>query len=449
MQRYQLKGRECVFYILRQWPKIVVGALLLGLAFGGLRGFRTYRSWDKDKADIADLHRRYDEYIDYYNQTLAMYQEDITDTQDSIADYSAMLGGATFLRYDENAIGIAQAELYFSSTTDDALQDGTIDLFANVLNNEIDWDKVKEAGNVETTFAEKLFVITQSENSNNVLSLKLFAEDDATALTMLNEILSQATDIKAELSNQIGGFDYSVVGLSSHIGRDEDFITMKEEIQEKFNDIQNHLNSVNQSLDELAGPPELRAMPTAPKIALSIVKHFVFGCVVGVPAIAALFYFLFYLNGMLHSAEEMSFYSESITMAYDAMGKSRFAKINRFIAKKENRGVLYSQEDAIVRTAFNIKAKYPDVKKVIFTGVSSEDAMESVKKVLSAVKDTGITFKTEKDILTDKAAFESLIDSDAVIIVERLDKTSVALIKQEVEQIRIAGKDVVGSLIFR
>ncbi len=449
MQRYQLKGRECVFYILRQWPKIVVGALLLGLAFGGFRGFRTYRSWDKDKADIADLNRRYDEYIDYYNQTLATYQEDISDTQDSIADYSTMLGGATFLRYDENAIGIAQAELYFSSTTDDALQDGTIDLFANVLNNEIDWDKVKEAGNVETTFADELFVITQSENSNNVLSLKFFAEDDATALTMLNEILSQATDIKAELSNQIGGFDYSVVGLSSHIGRDEDFITMKEEIQEKFNDIQNHLNSVNQSLDELAGPPELRAMPTAPKIALSIVKHFVFGCVVGVPAIAALFYFLFYLNGMLHSAEELSFYSESITMAYDSTGKSRFSKINRFIAKKENRGVLYSQEDAIVRTAFNIKAKYPDVKKVIFTGVSSEDAMESVKKVLSAVKNTGITFKTEKDILTDKAAFESLIDSDAVIIVERLDKTSVALIKQEVEQIRIAGKDVVGSLIFR
>ena len=75
--------------------------------------------------------------------------------------------------------------------------------------------------------------------------------------------------------------------------------------------------------------------------------------------------------------------------------------------------------------------------------------MESIRKSLSAVKDTGITFKTEKDILTDKAAFESLIDSDAVIIVERLDKTSVALIKQEVEQIRIAGKDVVGSLILR
>ena len=340
MQHYQLKGRECLFYILRQWSKIIVGALIFGLAFGGLRGFRTYRSWNKDKADIADLHRRYDEYIDYYDQTITMYQEDIADTQNSIADYSAMLGGAEFLKYDENAIGIAQAEFYFRSTTDEALPEGTIELFSNVLSNEIDWEKVKQAGNVETTFADKLLVVAHSENSNNVLSLKFFAEDDATALAMLNEVILQATDIKAELNSQVGGFDYSVVGLSSHIGRDEDFINMKEEVQDKFNDIQNHLNSANQSLGELAGPPELREMPTAPKIALSIVKHFVFGCVVGVPAIAALFYFLFYLNGMLHSAEELSFYSESITMAYDSTGKSRFSKLNRFIAKKENRGVL-------------------------------------------------------------------------------------------------------------
>lgn len=449
MHKYQSKGRECFFYILRQWPKIVVGAILIGLAFGGLRGFRTYRSWDQDKADIADLHRRHDEYIDYYEQTVAMYQDDIADTQDSLADYSAMLGGATFLRYDENAIGIAQAELYFSSSTDEALPDGTIELFANVLNNEIDWDSVKAAGNLETTFADRLLVITHSENSNNVLSLKLFAEDETAALDMLNEILSQANGIKAELNSQIGGFNYSVVGLSSHIGRDDDFITMKEEIQDKFNDIQNHLNSVNQALEELAGPPELREMPTAPKIALSIVKHTVFGCVVGVPAMAAIFYFLFYLNGMLHSAEELSYYSESITMAYDATGKSRFAKLNRFIAKKENRGVLYSQEDAIARTVSNIKANNPDIKKVIFTGVSAEDAMDSIKKSLGSVKDSGITFKAEKDILTDKAAFDSLNESDAVVIVEKLDKTSIALIKKEVEQIKIAGKEVVGTLIVR
>ena len=449
MQHYQLKGRECLFYILRQWKKIIVGALLIGLALGAFRGFKTYRSWDKDAADIVDLHRRYDEYIDYYDQTIAMYQDDIADTQDSLADYSAMLGEAAFLRYDENAIGIAQAELYFSSTTGEALSDGTIELFSNVLNNELDWEKVKEAGNVETTFPDELLVVTQSENSNNVLSLKFFAEDDAMALAMLNEILSQADDVKAELNAQVGGFEYSVVGLSAHIGRDEDFITMKAEVQDKFNDIQNHLNTVNQALEELAGPPELREMPTAPKIALSIVKHFVFGCVVGVPAMAAIFYFLFYLNGMLHSSEELSYYSEAITMAYDATGKSRFAKINRFIAKKENRGVLYSMEDAIARTASNIKAKYPDVKKVIFTGVSSEDAMESIKKSLSTVKDTGITFKTEKDILTDKATFDSLNDSDAVVIVERLDKVSIALIKKEIEQIRIAGKEVVGTLIVR
>lgn len=448
MQHYQLKGRECLFYILRQWNKIIVGAILIALLFGAFRGFRTYRSWDQDKADIEDLHRRYDEYMAVYQPTIDMYNNNIVEKQTAITDYYQLLCEAEVIRFDDNDTGIAVATLYFDSTSDEELPDGISSLFTDVLVNSIDWEAVAAAGETDTIFIERMLVVGDTEEAGNVLTLKYFGRDDEAALAMLSEILDQAEDVKDDLALQIDGFDYSVVSLSSYTGRDADYVNLKTEIQNQYNLLQIELSNLYTNLEEVEGPPELRDMPGKRQIAFSIAKYCVFGGVMGVVFMVAVYYLLFYINGMLHSTEELSYYTDSQTMAY-ASEQKRFAKLNTFLAKKENRGIIYSQEDAIARTVSNIKAKYPDAKKVIFTGVSFADSMDDIKKTLSSVKDSGITFLVSRDILTDKEALESLNNSDAVVIVEKLDKTSIALIKKEIEQIRIFGKNVVGTLIYR
>ena len=444
MHNYQSKGRECFYYILRKWPKIIVGAILIALLFGAFRGFRTYRSWDQDKADIEDLHRRYDEYMAVYQPTIDMYNNNIVEKQTAITDYYQLLCEAEVIRFDDNDTGIAVATLYFNSTSDEELPAGISSLFTDVLVNSIDWEDVAVAGDTDTNFIERMLVVGDTEETGNVLTLKYFGRDDEAALAMLSEILDQAEDVKADLALQIDGFDYSVVSLSSYTGRDTDYVNLKTEIQNQYNLLQIELSNLYTNLEEVEGPPELRDMPGKRQIAFSIAKYCVFGGVMGVVFMAAVFYLLFYINGMLHSTEELSYYTDSQTMAYDSK-KKRFAKINTFLAKKENRGILYSQEDAVTRTVANIKSKYHDVSKVMVTGTCIDANKESLKKALSSVKD----FKVENNILTDKDAFTSLKDYDAVVIVEELDKTSVELIKREVEQIKIAGKEVVGSLIAR
>lgn len=446
MHNYQSKGRECFYYIVRKWPKIIVGAILIALAFGALRGFKTYRSWDQDKADIEDLHQRYEEYMGYYTPTLEMYNDSIAAKQESITQYYQQLCEAEVIRFDDNNTGIATATLFFSSTSDDELPADVASIFADVLVNSIDWSSVAEVGDTDENFIDKMLIISSVSETGNSLNLKYFASDEDAALDMLNSILSQAEDIKDDLSNQIDGFDYTILNSSSFIGRDEEYLSLRNDIQNQYNILQIELSDIYTAVEELEAPPELRDMPTKAQICKSIIKYCILGGAVGVVFFAAVFYLLFYLNGMLHSTEELAYYTGAQAIAYDS-AKKRFAKINNLIASKENRGILYSDEETVARVVSNVKSMYPDASRVMFTG--SKAIPESLQKCLKEAKNSGLSLCAANNVLTDKKALDSLLDCDTVVLVEELDKTSVELLKKEVEQFNISGKKVAGAVIVR
>lgn len=446
MHNYQSKGRECFYYIVRKWPKIIVGAILIALAFGALRGFKTYRSWDQDKADIDSLHQQYDEYYGYYSATLQMYNDSIAAKQESITQYYQLLCESEVIRFDENNTGIATATLYFSSTTDESLPSDVASIFSDVLVNSIDWSLVAQVGDTDENFIDSMLIVTNVSETGNSLNLKYFAMDEYAALDMLNSILDQAESIKSDLRNQINGFDYTVLNSSSFAGRDEEYITLKTDIQNHYNILQIELSELYTAVDGLEAPPELRDMPTPTQICKSIIKYCILGGAVGCVFMAAVFYLLFYLNGMLHSTEEMAYYTDSQAIAYNS-GKKKFAKINTLIARKENRGILHSDEEAVARIVSNAKSMCPDAAKILFTG--SHSVPKTLQKTIKGTKDSGISLCVANNVLTDKNALDSLRDCDAVVVVEELDKASVELIKKEVEQFNISGKKVVGSLIVR
>ena len=87
MHTYQSKGRECFYYILRNWPKIVIGALLIALAFGARTGINTKKTWEQKKADVETIRLQREESVPAYEQALATYEEDITNKQIELDEY--------------------------------------------------------------------------------------------------------------------------------------------------------------------------------------------------------------------------------------------------------------------------------------------------------------------------------------------------------------------------
>ena len=103
----------------------------------------------------------------------------------------------------------------------------------------------------------------------------------------------------------------------------------------------------------------------------------------------------------------------------------------------------------IQRQIANIKAQYPEATKVMFTGINADSEAESLKKALAGAKGMGFMFGIEKNILTDKEAFDHVSYYDAVVLVERADSTSIDLINKEIELINLAGKKIASSLLVR
>ena len=453
MKIYQAKGRECFFYVLRKWPKIIIGAFFIALLFGAKTGFDTYRSWDQKQADVDTIMQQRDALVEIYDQSLSTIESDIESTENETTEYKEYLDGAVILRADENATGIASVDLFFASYDEEGnvqdLPDGAVELFASALTNSIDWERVATSVDLPSNFLDQFFIISIDENNNRMMTLKMFGLDAGQAEGMLNDILNQASVLKEGYISQIPGFDYTEMNKVSYNGRSPEYIETRSRIQNRYNELLVAARDLYASKDALEAPPEAVYMPTKAQVTKSIVKHTVLGGAIGVVVMVALFYVLFYLNGKLHSADELAYYTGSNAMAYLSTARKKRSKLYRLFAKKENNGLLYSQKDAVLRTVANIKTQYPETTKVMFTGIDAESEAETIKKALAGAKGMGFMFGIEKNILTDKEAFDHVSYYDAVVLVEKADTTSIDLINKEIEQINLAGKKIAGSMIFR
>ena len=444
---YQAKGRDCVFYILRNWKIIVVVALIGAVLMGGLDVFKTVRRWDRDKKQCEIDAIEYSDAYKIASDAASIYDAQIEANNLEIE----RLSGNPILDFDTEKIGTSSVFLRFDTVTyedgsSSTMPAGIMNLYSNAINDLTDWDKVGKKGKIDGDYAKQLFFFSV-DATNNIIYVRMFGETQSASDGMLKEILKELKDYKSTMESDVSSkFTVSEMNKTGKTGPDEEFANLRNGIVNKINDLNNDNVNINNVKAEIEFPVEPPTMPTKIQVAKSIVKYVVFGAGVGGCGMVALFYVLFYLNNKLHSADELEFYTGAVTMAYDFDKKN---KIDRMIAKRENRGLLYSQEDAVVRTVDNIKLSCPDVSKVMFTGIDSEVQIKSIKSSLEKTKDLGIQYGLEKNILTDKVAFDHLKNYDAVVLVEKIDKISTSLIKKEVEQIEIAGKKVIGTLLIR
>lgn len=444
---YQAKGRDCFFYIVRRWKSIVIVALVAAILMCGLDVYKTLRRWDRDKKqceidaiDYQDALKIADDAATVFDNQIEANNEEIERLQeDPILEFDIDKVGTSsvFLQFDEVDNGEGGTRPFPT---------GLMTLYTNALTDITDWDKVGKKGDIKGKYARELFTYTVDVTGRTIY-LKIHGKTEKQSSAMLESILDQLASYTETLDSDTRAcFTYSEVNKYTKVGKDEGFEIIQNGIRNTIRDLNNDNVNLNNVKAEVEYPVEPPTMPSTFDVVKSFIKYFVFGCAVGGCGMIAIYYVLFYLNNRLHSADELEHYTEANTIVYDSVKKS---KLDRFIANKENRGLLYSQEEAVIRTVNNIKLAHPDVSKIMFTGIRSDEQIKAIKSSLEKTKDLGLQYGLEKNVLTDKEAFDHLKYYDAVVLVEKLDKISVSLIKKEIEQIDIAGKKVVGGLIIR
>lgn len=444
---YQAKGRDCFYFILRRWKSILVVALIASVLMGGFDVYKTLRRWDNDEEQCRKDKIAYEDSYEIAASQDAAYDARIEEIQDEVDE----LNDNALVSFDRTSVGTASIYLQFIATPDETgaprqFPAGLMSYYTNAIMDLTDWDLVASKGGLKRQEALDLFNFTV-DDAGHILYLKMYGETEENAVNMLEELLNQINAYTGTLDEETrAAFTVKEVNRLSKSGQDEGFAAIQDNYTARIQNLINEITSINNLKAEIPYPAPAPTMPTTADVIKSVIKYIVFGFGCGAFAMICLYYLLFFFNGKLHSAEELGTYAGIGPNAYPA---KKYGPIDRLIAKKENRGLLLDTDEAIMRTVRNIKSMYPEVNTVAFTGADSEAYVGKLKPSLEKIKDLGLRFGLERNILTDKEAYDHLAAYDAVVLVEKLDRANAVVIQREVEQIEIAGKKVAGAILVR
>ena len=450
---YRSTGRECFFYILRKWKLILVPGLIAGIVLGGYTAAKTVLNWDRNKRDIAEAQAAYDEMTTYLNGVTAFYEKQKDDKTELLEQYRLSLENNPILTYDATNIGMAYVDIVIDAFNSDGsareITDDYLNVFRTVVEDNLDWEAIAEKGNIDAEYVEDLYGSWYWGSTNRILRVRFYSDNETKALAMLEEYLQQAEGLHDTLIRQMGEFEMASLNKLSRTDDDAGFASLQQNIVNRADGYQADIDSLQETIDLLPYPAVPPQVPSPIKVVLSIGKHFGAGLAGVSGALIVLFYLLFYLNGKLHSEREINFYSGSSALPFESSEKKKLKGIDKSIVLADTKKILYTQEDAVYRALLNIKLIAPEAEKIMFTGIDSEKEVQALKSTLADVKGMSFKFGLEKNLLTDREALDHLSVYDAVVLVEKMDRTDIELLKKEIELIILSGKKIVGVMVIR
>lgn len=461
---YHLNFRECAFYIARKLKFVIIIMILAGFVSAGYTAYKTKKNWNNMKSDVEYSEKIHNDLESAYNEKVGALTDRMGVVDQLIAEQEYVLNNTNIysfnsenfyrssvvIRFDFSKEAVYDEEgNLISEAVPNELPKAFLNVYNPTLDNVIDWDKLSEISGVSSEYIKK-FVSRWSNVETDLANVVCWADTEEKSMAMLKSI---EDDINAKLVDELTPYgSFKIIFMAENVRCDScGIITdLYEEQMEKINGL---LEENQKYVDELATieAPDypIIVMPTPTKVAISLVKHFVFGVAIGAVLCAACLYALFYLDGRVHSENQLSFYSNSLGYTFISEKGKKLSKFSKLIANWENRNVLYSQPEAFSRLIENISNYEEDISKVMITGNFSSSELESIKATLNENKVANISFGVEGDILENKVAFFNLKKYDAVVFVEDLDKSSIDMLNKKINQVTVANKKIVGCMIKR
>ncbi|MBO4636387.1 MAG: hypothetical protein J5685_04495 [Clostridiales bacterium] len=450
---YKTTGRECFFYILRKWKIMLSLGIIVGILLGGYTLAKTIINWDRNKSEIEEAQAAYDEMTLYLSGVQDFYNKQIDDKQRLLEEYRSSLDSNPILSYDSTNIGMAYADIVLDAFNSDGsareITDDYLNVFRTVVEDNLDWEAIAQNGNLDEEYVKDLYGAWYWGSTNRMMRVRFYSDNETKATAMLEEYLAQAEAMHDLLVRQMGEFEMSSLNILSRTDNDGGFASIQQNILNKVDGYQGDIDALNETIAGLPYPAVPPQIPTPGKIVLSVGKHAAVGFGAVVVALIVLYYLLFYLNGRLHSTSESEYYSGSAAISYEPDSKKKNKGIDKWIASMDTKTLLYPQAEAVHRVLLNAKLVAPEAEKIMFTGLDSDKEIQDLKNILTEIKGMSFKFGLEKNLLTNRESLDHLAVYDAVVLVEKLDKTDVELLKKEIELIRLSGKKIVGVLMVR
>lgn len=428
----EIKVRTLAWQVLKKWYIILIVAAIIGAIATGYRIIKN-NSKTGDTAEIALAKEEYEKKLAEYNRNQETYKKTIEDMESTLQSKLDYLSESELLKIDPNKEQLASVHMYFTSdgftgtdTETDYTANKIIDYYSRHISSGIDFTGLSEELGIEPVYLQEL-VSTGKDYSTGSFTIGVKSNDPEKSREILEYVIGQTDTLYEPASAAFGKFDLRSDDITVIETIDS---SLQNTINNKANEIKNleaSIKQIRQSLEKLdkPGEPAIIDRSTMVKDALMF----------GAKAFAA------GIGGMI------------ILMALIIIGRRRVLsadELNNTYNLKEV--AIFNNDGADTSDKYDVAAENivkfaGDSENILLVG----DAPNKVTcDLMSGLQERMKDKSLDRVVKIDESAetLKKLKNSDAVLFVSKIGRSSYTLMDKNFDYAVNWGKKIIGSVIF-
>lgn len=437
MENYQKNEREIrvrtlAWRVLKKWYIILIVAGIIGALATGYRIMRN-NSNTGDATEVALAQQEYEKKLAEYNRNQETYKQTISDMEETLQSKLDYLSESELIKIDPNKEQLASVRMYFTSdgfsgaeAETDYTANKIIDYYSSFLTSGIDYTGLSEELGVEPVYLQEL-VSNGKDYATASFTINAKSNDPERSREILEYVIAQTDALYDPARTAFGNFDVQADTIRVNETIDN---TLQNTINTKANEIKNleaSLKQIKQSLEKLDRP----AAPAIIGRSAAIKDALMFGAKAFAAGIGAMI----------------------ILMALIIIGRRRVLsadELNKTYNLKEVAVIKNTGDDLTTKydiASENIKRYSGDAENILFVGDAPEKlTFNLMSEVQERLKDKTIDRVVKID--ESRETLDKLKNSDAVVFVEKVGRSSYKLMDKNFDYIANWGKKIIGSVVF-
>lgn len=448
--------KDLMFAVLRKWRPIVLLAIVFALLLGGFKIFKGLNQL-KDEEYVKQNQEEYEASLDQYNATKKRLEKELANIEENIEsqqkykDESILLNINPYDEYMESATfyistdyEIMPGMLYQNPNTATSILKGYMSIVQNGdmynyvisrLKNKIGIRYLKELVKVEPDYA------------NNMFDIIVIADTEKRAADVMRYIKGSIEMSHEKLTAAIGEHNINIVDESSLVTVDLDLEKKQKDFTSTMDSLDTSLKDKTKELEELEEPANtLLSKRSSLK---SSIKYAFLGGVLGVFMVVFFICVVFLMSDKLVNEKELKRrYGIMVLGVFRRQEKKRlFSFVDRLVDRMEGTAEQLADAQTFEVAAANAGNYIEDSRNVLLVGTVADQAIKMVQDGLAPLLN-GVTLSVGGNLGRDAQAIKKAASCDAVIVVEKRNKSGFGEIEQELDVIRSLGKKVIGCIVL-
>ena len=458
---YENKDRELnlkalCFCVARKWKQMLVIAVVLALALGGFRGWKSL-SVVMDTQSLEALKATYEEEYAQYQGQVAAFNAQIAQVEADIHDHGVYMEESILMQLDYRNTWVSSVNLYIQTEEHDSVSgagsgytraDMIADAYRNTMMDALILEKAAETLDIAPRYLQELISIPlpvyHEYQEGPLVTIMVRSSDAESAKRIMDVMLSYLDMIWGRITNSMGKHTIGVINANTIAVVDEELADIQEDAADRLVDYVAYLEEYRYSLNQLSVPsmPDL-SVGSAVK---SVIKYAAVGFLGGVFLVAAVACIAYVVGDKLYAAEELKSRFGLPLLGKISLKKKKSCAIDRFLDRCEDRGKT-KEQGALLAMSANVRNNCPAGTVLLVAGTAGAEGMQEVAETLTqTLPERTLIFGS--DLLESPETIEALGKCDAVLLVERCGLSRYSRIGAQVEAVRNINKQLLGCVVL-